>query len=92
MATKKIRTEAEWLGCTNPTPMIETLRRKGSDRKLRLFACACIRRIWHLLKDQRSREVVLLAERFADGLATKEQLHRAYRASEQANYDALCAW
>jgi hypothetical protein len=40
-----------------------------SDRKLRLFGCACCRTAG-LLKDPRSRRVVETAERYADGLAS----------------------
>jgi hypothetical protein len=69
-------TEAEWLACTDPTPMLEFLRGKASDRKLRLLAVACHRRIWRLLNDQAdSRKTLEFAERFADGLATKNELH-----------------
>jgi hypothetical protein len=67
-------TEAEWLGCTDPRPMLEFLGGRASDRGLRLFACACVRRFWSSLVDQRSRKAVEVSELFADGLAREEDL------------------
>ena len=46
-------TEAEWVEATDPTPMLEFLRGKASDRKRRLFACSCCRRLVGLLPDER---------------------------------------
>jgi hypothetical protein len=42
-------TEAEWLAASEPEPMLVCLRGTLGDRKLRLFACACCRQIWHML-------------------------------------------
>jgi hypothetical protein len=77
-------TEAEWLACADPTPMLEFLRGKASERKLRLFAVACCRRVWHLLTDHRSRKAVEVCEKNADGLAHSRDLRVAAEAAIEA--------
>jgi hypothetical protein len=75
-------TEQQWLECTDPKPMVELLQRKASDRKFRLFAVACCRRIWHLLPDQRCRKAVQIAEDFAEGKAGIGLLRKVENAGE----------
>jgi hypothetical protein len=48
-------TEAEWEGCGDIRLMADFILADASDRKLRLFACACARTFWHLLTDWRER-------------------------------------
>lgn len=117
-------TESEWLASSDPAAMLRAItEHRGapynpplnspeqvSDRKLRLFACACCRLVWdgepcnawchldgndHLCKscggtgrvggltDPRSRRAVEVAERYADGEATRDELRQAERASEE---------
>jgi hypothetical protein len=71
-------TEAEWLAAEAPLAMMQFLRGKVSDRKLRLFAVACCRRHSHLLPDDPSCKLVDAAERFADGNVGKEELKAAW--------------
>ncbi|MCI0463120.1 MAG: hypothetical protein L0Z62_39745 [Gemmataceae bacterium] len=71
-------TDSEWLGCADPNVMLQALRGKVSDRKLRLFAVACSRRIWHLLTDRWSRRAIKVAERAADGLVDDTKLKAAW--------------
>jgi hypothetical protein len=59
-------TEAEWLESTDPQKMLDFLRGKARDRKLRLFAVAGCRRIWHVLKGRRDRDPIRVAEAYAD--------------------------
>jgi hypothetical protein len=67
--------EAEWLTCGDPGPMVNSPLSQKSDRKLRLFACASCRMFWDALSGWQA--AVLVAERFADGLATLEELEEA---------------
>jgi hypothetical protein len=77
-------TEAEWLESTDPRPMLEFLRDKASDRKLRLFACAYCRAVrarQHMLPGT----AVAVAERYADGLASDEDLASERRGAPFPN-------
>jgi hypothetical protein len=84
-------TEAQWLDCTDVYPMVDYLGEAASDRKLRLFAIAGCRRVWHLLRDPRSREIIAVAERHADGAANDEELAAAGNAAIQVNNKSLDA-
>ena len=74
--------EPDWLVCETPEPMLDFVGPGACDRKLRLFACGCVRRAWRLLADPRSRAAVEAAEAFADN----EHLDpaAARRAAEEA--------
>jgi hypothetical protein len=77
-------TEAEWLACTDPRLMLEHLDGRTSDRKVRLYACAWAWQVWRLLADERSREAVLTAERYADGLVSRSELILAFNGAQEA--------
>jgi hypothetical protein len=62
-----------------------------SDRKLRLFGCACVRRLWPLLADVRARRAVEVAERFADGGASRVELHAAQEGAWLVAHEAARA-
>jgi hypothetical protein len=85
-------TEQEWLSCTNPKAMLDFLGDKASDRKLRLFACACCRRIWNLFTDERARTAVDVAERYADGLNDEAAWAAAGLGARIAHAEALDTW
>jgi hypothetical protein len=70
-------TEHEWLSPTDPQPMLEFLRCRASERKLRLFAIASSRHVWPHLADKRSRRAVEIAEQFADGQASARDFRKA---------------
>jgi len=53
------------------------------------FACWCVRHVWHLLADERSRKAVEVAEDYCEGNATKKELKKE-RAAARAAADA--AW
>ena len=70
-------TEAEWLANDSPYLMLQFVRHRASKRKLRLYACACCRQVWNLMLDVRSRKAVEVSEKYADGLASKEEMSAA---------------
>jgi hypothetical protein len=66
-------TEQEWLACPDPQTMLEFLRGKVSDRKLRLFACAFGRAVRDS-EHQLGPSTIAVGERYADGLVSDEDL------------------
>lgn len=80
--------EAEWLECNSVHLMLSWLNGRVSERKLRLFAAACCRRIWDLIPNDPGRKSVEYAELVADGAGDSA---RARQLSSYAEYAAFHA-
>jgi hypothetical protein len=84
-------TEHDWQTASEPHAMLDFLQKtnRANERKLRLFAVACSRRMWDWI-DVPGRTAVEVAENFADGLAGIEELRAARLACQGAGGQA--AW
>jgi hypothetical protein len=69
---------------TEPDAMLESLRDRAGERELRLFACACCRRVWRLVPEGAGTAAIRFAERCADGLVGRRELSAAQLAAERA--------
>ena len=56
----------------------------GLDREKRLFAVWCARQVQHLMHDQRSIDALDVAEKYANGEATEDELRDARGAARDA--------
>jgi hypothetical protein len=88
-------TEQEWLSCSDPDNLlrgidllVEQTRVSISERKWVLLMVACLRRIQHVFRDERSRMLVAAIEQYADGLLTQEDVNQtSLRAVDLPNPD-----
>ena len=64
---------------------------EGYDSEIRLFAVWCARRVQHMMTDPRSIAAIDVAERYAFGQATDDDLRKARDAAEDAAEDAARA-
>lgn len=90
--------KAAWEACPRPNWMLWLLGKVKHDdpKAYRLYACWCVRntplsdgrKVWDLLMDDRSKNVVIVSEKYANGEATDEEL----AAAGAAAWDAWDAW
>jgi len=91
----------------DPIPMLSILESNGLDdalwalccvpdvdRDARLFGVWCARQVQHLMTDPCSLDALDVAERYADGAATMDELSAAWDAAWAAAWDAAraAAW
>jgi hypothetical protein len=80
-------TEDEWLTCEDPRRMLWHIESAASDRKMRLFGCACSRRVWHQFQDERLDRVLFGIEQFADGMIDGDALLQLHELAWQIERD-----
>ena len=82
-------TEEEWLWSCDPIHLFNNLCRirEVRGRKLRLFACACCRRIEHLFSEEWHWKGLELAEAIADGIEPEEAVNEFRRHWDEAPPD-----
>ncbi len=99
--------EKQWLSCSSPEPMIRFLlgtdeprvidieafpHCRTSDRKFRLFACACFSHIRHLFTNELASTAVEVAGRYAHGNATPDELREIATRVGQVLNDLEPTW
>jgi hypothetical protein len=84
-------TEDEWLVCTDPNKMLNFLRGKISNRKLRLFTCVCCFHRSEIDTDERTLAAFRVAENMVDD-DVAEPFTAVYDAAHSACEKAFSAW
>jgi hypothetical protein len=64
---------------------------EGHDREIRLYSVWCARQVQHLMTDKRSIDALDVAEKYANGLASKEELDLARISAWDAEKEAWAA-
>jgi hypothetical protein len=59
--------EVDWLTCADPPGALRFVRDRMTDRKLRLFAVACCRRLPGVAAESNDQAALAAIMRFADG-------------------------
>lgn len=84
--------EQAWNECERGDWMLWLAYKKNVDhRKLTLAKARCAKLVYHLIKDERSRNAADVAERYGLGEATRDELDRASNAAYVAAYAAYTA-
>lgn len=84
-------TESEWLLVSDPGKALEAVRATASERKLRYFACACCRRLWHIV-GRDCHTLCETTERFADRQANEDELRTAAEEAHDSDWTAALAF
>ena len=82
--------EGDWLHGTDPQEMLLGLPAAVPERRLRRFALACCQRVEARLTHPLSRRALILAEGYASGLATDDEM-QALSSRFLEEYDARLA-
>lgn len=80
--------ESEWAAGTDPKGMLEFLRGKVSEWKLRLFAVACCRQLQLSLTERQGWAAVEIAEHYADNPAVEHERDALARDAQRAHQEA----
>jgi hypothetical protein len=77
-------TETDWRECRDPGVLLEFLRPRASNRKLKLFDAACARGVWHLLCGASLRDALAEAEECCDHEGVREPAPAVLAAVSEA--------
>jgi hypothetical protein len=84
--------DAEWLATEDTQEMIRALESASwtvSERKSRLFACACCHRVRDEFEGNDFWQLVEVSERYADGQATKSEMEQLARNIVKKDFHVL---
>jgi hypothetical protein len=85
-------TEAEWLACEDPYPMLDSVPVIVGERKLQLLAVACCRRVRSLNASLTLSMAIAAAEQLADGEDTLNELLRLRSAAQSVGHPGVWAY
>lgn len=70
----------DWLTCTRLNELLDFLGHRTTDRKMRLFACACLRDVWPRFTDWRLWDFVERVEKSATDAECQEMIRTVWPA------------